>query len=78
MGDPMPVFTIKAKDNLAPAAMRYYRLLCRERGLADQAREVDKALAEIEAWRVRNPELTQLPDHEHVPVAVPVDPEEKP
>lgn len=73
--DPMPVFTIKAKDDLAPAMVRYYRLLCRERGLREQAGEVDKALAEIEAWRVRNPMLTKLPDHKHVPVAV--DPEEK-
>lgn len=74
-GDPMPVFTIKAKDDLAPAAVGLYRLLCHEHGLHRQASEVDKALAEIEAWRARNPGLTKLPDHQHVPVVV--DPEEK-
>jgi hypothetical protein len=68
MSDPMPVFTIKAKDDLAPAAIRAYRLLCGERGLLEQAAEVDKALDEITAWRARNPDLTKLPDHPHVPV----------
>ena len=68
MSDPMPVFTIKAKDELAHEAVRAYRRLCVEHGLTDQAREVGKAMQEMRLWRERNPDLLQLPDHAHVPV----------
>lgn len=68
--DPMPVFTIKAKDRLALDTIRVYRALCEERGLTVQASEVGKALREIRLWQERNPERLQLPDHRHIPVDV--------
>jgi hypothetical protein len=63
----MPVFTIKAKDNLALEAICYYAHECRRRGLNDQADEVDKAIAEIQQWRAANPDVCKDPDHIHVP-----------
>lgn len=66
--DPMPVFTIKAKDILAGPAIRQYRELCAAYGLHDQAVEVDKAVAEIVEWQNRNLGAVKLPDHPHVPV----------
>lgn len=65
--DPMPVFTIKAKDKLAVRAVGAYLRLCQELGLDEQAAQVELAMAEIHAWRRRNPRLVQLPDHAHVP-----------
>jgi len=74
--DPMPVFTIKAKDKLAVAAIYAYRDLCFKHGLGPQALEVEKAIAEMRDWRRHNRGHVAMPDHQHVPVAV--DPEEKP
>lgn len=63
----MPVFVIKAKDELGIHAIRGYRELCLAAGLEDQAAEVDKAIAEMVAWRAEYPDEMQLPDHRHVP-----------
>lgn len=68
MTDPMPVFTIKAKDRLALEAIRAYRRLCVEHGLTAQAREVGQAMHEMRSWQERNPDRLQLPDHAHIPV----------
>jgi hypothetical protein len=68
---PMPVFILKAKDNLAPKAVAHYAILCRAAGLSDQAEEVRKALAEMVAWRDEHRELCKWPDHEHVPAGEP-------
>jgi hypothetical protein len=65
--DPMPVFTIKAKDRLAVHAVTYYRHLCATYGLDEQGEEVCKVIAEMLAWRRRNPHLVHMPDHAHVP-----------
>lgn len=65
--DPMPVFALKAKDNLTPHAVLVYASLCRAFGLTEQAEQVWRALAEIEAWRDRHLDQVHLPDHEHVP-----------
>jgi hypothetical protein len=70
--DPMPVFTIKAKDRLACAAINHYLGLCEDAGLETQAEEVHKALQEFRDWQARNRHLVQFPDHGHVP-ARPVD-----
>jgi hypothetical protein len=67
MTDPMPVFTIKAKDLLAIEAIGAYAELCRENGLEWQAAEVDKAIAEMGAWQRRNWSQMNLPQHAHVP-----------
>lgn len=64
--DPMPVFTIKAKDLLAVEAIEAYAELCRENGLHWQAEEVDKAINEIRAWQRRHAGEMKLPDHQHV------------
>ncbi len=66
--DPMPVFTIKAKDDLAIDAVDHYMALCQQRGLHEQAAEVWKAREEIREWQERNEARVQLPDHPHVPV----------
>jgi hypothetical protein len=66
--DPMPVFTIKAKDLLADDTLRAYYDLCAKNGLAEQAAEVLAARAEMREWQVRNVLLLKLPDHKHVPV----------
>lgn len=67
--DPMPVFTILAKDALAVDAVKAYWDLCKARGLDWQAGQVEQALGEIIEWRRRNPQRIKLPDHKHVPVA---------
>lgn len=69
--DPMPLFTIKAKDKLAVLAVEHYAQLCREHGLSEQAVEVDRAADELIDWRERNPGQVKLPDHPHVPAAQP-------
>lgn len=63
----MPVFVIKAKDLLAPEAVKAYRDLCIAYGLRDQAAEVDKAIEEIIAWQESSVDVVKLPDHVHVP-----------
>ena len=65
--DPMPTFVLKARDNLALAAVGAYIVACSAAGLDDQTLEVAKAMREIEEWRHRNPSLCKLPDHKHVP-----------
>lgn len=67
--DPMPAFVLKGKDALAPGVIDYYRRECYRHDLADQAREVGAAFAEMAAWQERNWPLVKLPDHPHVPVA---------
>lgn len=71
--DPMPVFTIKAKDYLALRTVDAYRAFCDELGLDEQAREVELAFAEMDEWRQRNPGEVKLPDHKHVPVRAAAD-----
>ena len=44
--EPMPVFAIKAKDDLALDTVRHYAELCRSAGLAAHAVEVEKAVVE--------------------------------
>jgi hypothetical protein len=63
----MPVFTIKAKDRLAQAAIRAYHDLCRQHGLNEQAAQVWHALDEVVDWQAANPDRVTLPDHRHVP-----------
>lgn len=74
MTDPMPQFIIKGKDFLAARAVAAYMNLCFDYGQQSQAGQVAKALAEIVEWQERNPEVVQMPDHEHVPVAPKSDP----
>lgn len=62
----MPVFAIKARDNLAVDAVRYYRELCYQYGLREQGDQVDLALREIQTWRVNHPDECKWPDHAHV------------
>lgn len=66
--DPMPVFTIKAKDRLALAAVEEYAKLCETFYLPLQAAQVRLAIDEMIGWQKRHPDLIQYPDHEHVPV----------
>jgi hypothetical protein len=65
--DPMPVFVLKAKDELAVSAIEWYRTYCEDYDLHDQAEEVMKAITEFEEWQARHPEAMKLPDHPHVP-----------
>jgi len=64
---PMPVFVIKAKDNLALPVMRDYWRRCLDSGLREQANEVQKAIAEVLDWRQAHRDQCQDPDHKHVP-----------
>jgi hypothetical protein len=66
--DPMPVFVIKGKDALASHAVSAYALLCNSHGQIMQAREVDRAVLEIQDWQFRNRDHVKMPNHEHVPV----------
>jgi hypothetical protein len=65
--DPMPVFTIEAKDALAVGTLYHYQRECRVHGLDDQAAEVGKAITEMYEWQNRHLDQVKLPDHEHVP-----------
>jgi hypothetical protein len=65
----MPVFTLKAKDDLALPTMRDYWHRCQRAGLTEQAAEVQKAIIEAFNWRSAHREQCQLPDHKHVPVS---------
>lgn len=69
--DPMPVFVIKAKDNLALEAIWHYREKCLAAGLTDQALQVRKAYREVLEWRKRHSDHCQMPDHPHVPASSP-------
>jgi hypothetical protein len=64
----MPVFTIKAKDNLALRAVDAYRALCVKEGLTEQAEQVVEAYAEMVSWRLHHPDLCHQSDHKHVAV----------
>jgi hypothetical protein len=66
--DPMPVFVIQAKDELAVSAVSAYRRLCEARGLDGQAVQVQLAAAEMTGWRERHPDAVKIPDHPHIPV----------
>jgi hypothetical protein len=68
---PMPVFVIKARDNLSVEAVRDYYDLCVRNGLTAQAAQVRLALHEIAEWRVANPHLCKWPDHDHVSAGEP-------
>lgn len=72
----MPVFTIKAKDNLALGAVAAYRRLCNEHGLTEQGAEVAKAIDEISDWRARHPDRWKMPDDKHVPAPIEQAPDE--
>jgi len=67
--DPMPVFTIKAKDALAVPVLTAYIEECNAHGLDEQAREVMVARTEISLWQRTHIEQTKLPDHKHRPVS---------
>lgn len=67
--DPMPVFVIKGKDQLAGKTIDWYRTYCEDEGLTEQAAQVADAAAEIRAWQARHPGLVKLPDHRHVAAA---------
>ena len=67
----MPVFTIKARDDLAIQAVRGYRDLCIYYGLDEQAKQVELALEEIIRWRYDHPRECKWPDHDHVPAGDP-------
>ncbi len=69
--DVMPIFAIKASDNLAPATVAAYLSFCEQRGLRGHAEQVRTALAEIEAWRAKHPGLCKDPFHEHAPAGSP-------
>lgn len=69
--DTMPVFVLKAKDNLCVAAVAAYAERCRQNGLPEQASEVLAALDEIASWRARHPELCKWPDHKHAAAGQP-------
>ncbi len=60
--DPMPVFIIKAKDNLAPRAIAAYVNSLYDAGLSMQAKHAIAALQEVNDWRERNPDLCKWPD----------------
>jgi len=64
----MPSFKILGKDRLAPPAIAHYRGLCAAAGLVDQAREVQKALEEIQDWQNAHPTAVKPPDHQHKPL----------
>lgn len=68
---PMPVFVIKARDDLAVATIEFYAGLCTAAGLDEQREQVGRALDEIRAWRAANPDECRLPDHDHVPAGQP-------
>lgn len=59
--DVMPVFPIWAADKFAVTTLRTYRRLCEEHGLAEQARQVLVATAQMTGWRERHPRLVQIP-----------------
>lgn len=69
--DPMPVFTLLAKDMLALDTVEAYRELCSSARLHDQADEVRKAWREMFEWRRRHPDAVKMPDHPHVPAVKP-------
>ena len=71
MSDTMPVFVLKARDNLAADTVASYATRCEAAGLTDQAKEVRKALVEMVNWRATHPDQCKWPDHDHVPAGEP-------
>ena len=69
MSDQMPVFAIKAKDNLAVPTVEAYRALCVKHDLLEQAHHVEDARDEMVGWRLAHPDQCKWPDHAHVPAA---------
>ncbi len=67
----MPVFVIKARDHLAPAAIEEYRRLCVSNGLAEQAEQVALAFREVVEWRTAHPDECKWPDHDHASAGEP-------
>ncbi len=67
----MPVFAIKAKDNLATHAICAYYAACICNGLTEQAEQVVAALTEIMDWREANKDKCKWPDHSHVAAGFP-------
>jgi len=67
----MPVFAVKAKDNLATHAICAYYAACICNGLHEQAKQVEAALTEIMDWREANKALCKWPDHKHAPAGTP-------
>ena len=70
-GETMPVFAIKAKDNLATTAICAYYAGCITHGLTDQAEQVEAALREIMDWRESHKSECKWPDHKHAPAGSP-------
>lgn len=57
-----PLFIIRAQDKLAPAAIRAYARLLREKKLTKAALAVGKYAKEVEAWQKAHKERVKLPD----------------
>lgn len=57
-----PLFIIRAQDKLAPAAIRAYARLLREKKLTKAATAVGKYAREVEAWQKAHKERVKLPD----------------
>jgi len=57
-----PLFIIRAQDKLAPAAIRAYARLLREKKLTKGALAVGKYAREVEAWQKAHKERVKLPD----------------
>jgi heterodisulfide reductase subunit C len=67
----MPVFAIKARDNLAVDTVIFYRDLCIRHGLREQAAEVHKAILEMVNWRAAHSDECKMPDHKHASAGEP-------
>jgi hypothetical protein len=63
----MPVFILKAKDNLSDQIVQAYVNLCYNSGLPEQGEQAQLALDEIRQWRAENPDKCKFPDHTHIP-----------
>jgi hypothetical protein len=65
----MPVFVLKAQDELAIPTILFYMRSLEKFGLMDQSAEVSKALDEFKEWEQENPDKMKMPDHKHVPAS---------
>ncbi|MFN3476380.1 MAG: hypothetical protein ACK4Z6_02335 [Candidatus Methylomirabilales bacterium] len=57
-----PLFIIRAQDKLAPAAIRAYARLLREKRLTKAALAIGKYAKEVEAWQKAHKDRVKLPD----------------
>ena len=58
-----PVFIIRGKDAVAPAAIRAYAKESALRGASpEHVAECQQVAEEIEAWQANNPALVKVPD----------------